>query len=46
MKDILQYFLDRKKVWLFPVVALLLIIGFILVVAGGTAVSPFIYALF
>lgn len=35
----------RKKWWLLPIV-ILLVIAAIFVVAGGSVLSPFIYALF
>ena len=36
----------RKKWWLTPVVVLILVLGLISVFAQGSAVAPFIYALF
>lgn len=36
----------RKKFWLFPVIAVMIIFGGILVLAKGSAVAPFIYTLF
>ncbi|MCC9625743.1 DUF5989 family protein [Thalassospira sp. MA62] len=36
----------RKKFWLFPVIAVMLIFGGVLVLAQGSAVAPFIYTLF
>jgi hypothetical protein len=36
----------RKKYWLFPVIALMLMFGSLLVLTKGTAVAPFIYTLF
>ena len=36
----------RKKFWLLPVVLMLVLIGGLLVLAKGSAVAPFIYALF
>lgn len=46
LRDIWLYFRERKKIWLAPVIVLLLIIGFLLVVGGTSAVAPFIYTLF
>ena len=37
---------QRKKYWLLPTLIVLLILGTLLVLTEGTAVSPFIYALF
>jgi hypothetical protein len=36
---------QHRKYWLMPIVAVLLLFGF-LVVLSGTAVAPFIYTLF
>ncbi len=36
----------RKKFWLLPIVTVLFVLGLLLVVAEGSAVAPFIYALF
>ncbi|MCH2547223.1 MAG: DUF5989 family protein [Alphaproteobacteria bacterium] len=36
----------RKKFWLLPIIALLLLLGSLLVLAQGSAVAPFIYTLF
>jgi len=46
LRDIWLYFKERKKIWLAPVIVLLLIIGFLLVIGGTGAVAPFIYTLF
>jgi uncharacterized membrane protein YjdF len=36
----------RKKVWLLPIVALLLLFGLLIVMTEGSALAPFIYTLF
>jgi hypothetical protein len=36
----------RKRFWLYPVVAMLLVFGTLVVLAEVTAVAPFIYTLF
>ena len=36
----------RKKWWLLPIVILFLLVGFLIVFAQSSPVSPFIYALF
>ena len=36
----------RKKWWLAPIVAFLLLFGTLIVLTEGTAIAPFIYALF
>ena len=37
---------ERKKYWLAPLLLLMVILGVLLVFAEGSAVAPFIYALF
>ena len=37
---------DRKKVWLLPIVLVMLVVGLLLVVAQGSVIAPFIYTLF
>ena len=36
----------RKKFWMLPIIAALLLMGVLIVLGGGTALSPFIYTLF
>jgi len=36
----------RKKLWLAPIVFVMLIIGSLLILAQGSVVAPFIYTLF
>jgi len=36
----------RKKYWLLPIVVMLAIFGGLIVLVKGTAIAPFIYALF
>ena len=37
---------ERKKFWLLPIVAVLLLFGSLLVLTQGSVVAPFIYTLF
>ena len=37
---------ERKKFWLAPIIIALLLLGFLVVFAQGSAVAPFIYTLF
>jgi len=37
---------SRKKLWLLPIVVVMLVIGGLLILAHGSAVAPFIYTLF
>ena len=36
----------RKKWWLLPVIAVMLLVGMLLVFAQGSALAPFIYTIF
>jgi len=46
LTEFLEYLKIRKKYWLLPVVLALLLISIFVVVTEGTALSPFIYAIF
>lgn len=41
-----EFIKTQKKWWLLPIVAFLLLLGAFLVFAEGSALAPFIYALF
>mgnify|MGYP001793748806 CR=1 FL=1 len=44
--DLWKFLKHRKKFWLTPIVLVLLLLGFIIVIGGGSAIAPFIYTLF
>jgi len=46
LKDLWLFMKERKKFWLAPVIVLLLLLGVLIVLGGGSAVAPFIYAIF
>jgi hypothetical protein len=46
MRELLQFMISHKKLWLAPIVLVLVLVGFMLVVTQGSAVAPFIYTLF
>jgi hypothetical protein len=41
-----QYMKSRKKLWMLPIVIIFLLIGGLLLLAQGSVIAPFIYALF
>lgn len=45
-KDLWDFMKVRKKFWLAPIIVIMLLLGTLLVLAQGSAVAPFIYALF
>jgi hypothetical protein len=46
LQEIWRFLRERKKIWLAPVIIVLLLIGLLLVFAGSSAIAPFIYSLF
>ena len=36
----------RKKFWLLPIIAVLVLVGGLLILAKGSAIAPFIYTIF
>lgn len=46
LKDLWGFMKVRKKFWLLPIILTLLLFGVLIVLTGGSAIAPFIYALF
>jgi hypothetical protein len=46
IKEFLRFLGVRKKYWLLPILVLMTLVGGILVLAQGSAISPFMYTLF
>lgn len=46
VKEFLQYISENKKLWLIPVIIVLVMTGIVLVVAQSQAIAAFIYTLF
>jgi len=46
LNDMVAFMLERKKFWLLPVLALMIIFGGLIVLTKGSVVAPFIYTLF
>ncbi len=44
--DLWNFLRERRKWWLVPVVFVLLVLGLLIVLSGGSALAPFIYTLF
>jgi hypothetical protein len=44
--ELWQFLRARKKFWLVPLLAIMLVVGGLLVLAHGSAIAPFIYTLF
>jgi hypothetical protein len=46
MMEFWQFLKVRKKYWLLPIVIMLLALGTLMILTEGSALAPFIYALF
>ncbi len=46
LKEFWSFLKVRKKWWLIPIVVVLLLLGVLLVLTEGSALAPFIYAIF
>ena len=46
IKEFWEFLKVRKKYWLLPIIIVLVIFGGLIVLSQGSAVAPFIYAIF
>ncbi|MFN2397236.1 MAG: DUF5989 family protein [Gemmatimonadaceae bacterium] len=46
MSELWSFMRARKKLWLLPLIMLMMLIGGLLVFAQGSALAPFIYTIF
>jgi hypothetical protein len=46
LKEIFAFLGKRKKLWLFPIIFVIVLLGALLILAQGSVVAPFIYTLF
>jgi hypothetical protein len=46
LKELWAFLRTRKKFWLWPIVAMMAVLGVLIVLAQGSAIAPFIYTLF
>lgn len=46
IKELWIFLRIRKKLWLFPIVIVMVVLGGLLVLAQGSVFAPFIYTLF
>ena len=44
--ELWAFFKARKKWWLAPLIAFLVLLGALIILTEGSAIAPFIYALF
>jgi len=46
IKELLTFLRIRKKLWLAPVIIVMVLLGGLLLLAKGSVLAPFIYTLF
>lgn len=46
LRDLWGFLKVRKKFWLLPIIVFMVLFGGLVVLTGGSAIAPFIYALF
>ncbi len=46
LKELWTFLSVRKKLWLAPIIIVILILGGLLILAQGSVVAPFMYTLF
>ena len=46
IRDLWVFLRERKKLWLAPIVIIMLLLGMLVVLTQGSALAPFIYTLF
>ncbi len=46
LQDLWAFMRERKKLWMAPILVVLLLLGGLIVLAQGSAIAPFIYTLF
>jgi hypothetical protein len=46
LKELWTFLRIRKKLWLAPVIMVMVLLGGLLILAQGSVVAPFIYTLF
>lgn len=46
LRDLWGFLRCRKKFWLLPLITILLTLGVLIVLAGSSALAPFIYTVF
>ena len=46
IKELWEFLRFRKKLWLAPIIMVMLILGGLLILSQGSIVAPFIYTIF
>ena len=46
LKDLWGFMRERKKLWMAPIIGIMLLLGILVVMTQSSALAPFIYTLF
>ena len=46
IKELITFLRKRKKLWLAPIIIVIVFLGALLILAQGSVIAPFIYTLF
>lgn len=46
LKELWAFLRQRKKLWLLPIIIVMVLLGGLLILAQGSVLAPFIYTLF
>ena len=46
IRELFKFLNQRKKLWLAPIIIIMVVLGGLLILAQGSVVAPFIYTLF
>tara|TARA_B100001964_G_C13819873_1_gene416818 strand:+ start:369 stop:518 length:150 start_codon:yes stop_codon:yes gene_type:complete len=46
LKEFWEFLIVRKKYWLLPIIIVLVLFGGLIILSQGSAIAPFIYAIF
>jgi len=46
VKEMILFLRVRKKLWLLPIISVMVLLGGLLILAQGSVIAPFIYTLF
>jgi uncharacterized protein DUF5989 len=46
LREFWQFVRERKKLWIIPIILILIILSGLITLTAGSAIAPFIYSLF
>ena len=46
LKDLWGFMRERKKLWMAPIIGIMLLLGVLVVMTQGSALAPFMYTIF